>query len=271
MMQTNNTNEENVLTQRKSLSVRATGHVKALGSVQVRVLDLLEKDAIETDSRFQLSLDITNTSRNVTFDEIRIGINEVQSWASLIQPKHGNTTTMMEVTKLSRRCYTEWDVEHVVNEQTEKTERLVQLHGTSLEIPKCATKDREYGLLRIHHYLQVKLISHSKIVNNLRFRFPLVIGGVQYAADILPPVDHPLHAINKHTKRNPSKILAYGIARSVIFVTKTAERLFEKPAASFSRQSPAATVTTSTRPSLCRQEHNDGGSLETIVSSLDDC
>jgi hypothetical protein len=196
-----------------------------LGCVKVKLLDFLENDSIEPGSRLNLSLDITNSSKNVKFDEIRISVNEVQTWASMIPPKHSNSATMTEITKLSKKTLKTWNIQKVVNERTGKTERFVQLHGMSLEVPKITAADRPYGLLRIHHYVQVKLISDGKIINNLRYRFPLVIGGPQMEE---LPDDHPLHTINKHT-RSVSKTLAFGVARTIILITKAAEYVFEKP------------------------------------------
>jgi hypothetical protein len=248
-----NNNEECTL-YRESKSLRAG--VQHLGCVQVKLRNFLENDSIEPGSRLNVSLDITNSSKKVKFDEIRISVNEVQTWASLIQPKHGNNATMTEITKLSKKCLQTWDIEKVVNEQTGKTERFVQLHGMSAEIPKITAEDRPYGLLRIHHYLQVKLISDGKIINNLRFRFPLVIGGPQMKelSD-----DHPLHTIKKH-KRNLSKALAFGVARTIILVTQAFDYAFEKPV----KTSKKATDMDG-RPLLAREARNVY--IETLVST----
>lgn len=228
--------------------------MKNLGCVQVQILNLLEKDTIHPGSKVNLNLDITNSSK-VTFDQVQISVREVQSWSSLIQPKTGNSPTMMETTKLSKEKICNWDIIPIVDESTGKKQRFVQLHDLSIDVPKSASNDRPYGLLRIHHYLQIKLTSDGAIINNLRFRFPLVLGGEQH--EIMSD-DHPLHKIKRGNK-SLSKTLAFGIARTVIVASKAAEFLFDKPIGAV-KQGAAR----KDRPALSRRTQHE--SVGTIVS-----
>lgn len=207
-----------------SKTLRA-GTMKNLGCVQVQLLNLLEQDSIEPDSTLNLSLDITNSSKSVKFHKIQISVREVQTWTSMIKPKTGNNPTMMEITKLSKQTICDWDIVPIVDKDTGKKQRLVQLHDLKLDIPESTNRDRPYGLLRINHYLQVKLTSDGAIINNLRFRFPLVIGGEQYETI---PDDHPIHKIRRGNK-SLSKALAYGIARTIIVASQGMEYAFNRP------------------------------------------
>lgn len=189
-----------------------------IGDVEVHA-DFLENDNIQPGSRIPLNVEIANSSASGSFDEIRIRLNEVHSWNSIVSPKYSNSSVMTEVTKLSKKDIRTW-TEHV----DYRERRVIHLDNMSLDIPDTAKCDSDAGLVRIHHVLEVKLISRRYSVDNMRFRFPLVIGGKQY--------DHVLprrHAVNYLTKKKTEQVLADAIAAVVSGITKSAEYWLEDP------------------------------------------
>lgn len=154
---------------------------------------------------------------SVKFDEIRIRLKETQSWNSIINSKAGNDNFLTETTVLARQRLKCW--EDYVDED-DPTQRTVELKDVSLEIPEDAVLDREYGLVRVHHFLDIKLVSHGGFVDNLKFKFPVVLGGDQYE---LVPSNHP---VNFKHQDSIDKILARAIANTVVAVTNTAEHLW---------------------------------------------
>jgi hypothetical protein len=192
-------------------SLRSSRGVGNLGLVEVQVLDVPPMDLVNPDSSFQISLKITNKTRKVIFDEVRVSLKEVKTWASIIPPKHGNNTTRTEMTELASMNY-----ESLEKDTIDYGKRVQLLHNISLDVPENAKCDQELGLVRVHHFLQVKIISHGGTIRDLRFRFPFVIGGAQYKEAV--PADHP---VNSMKKIRPSKALANGIAKSTMLLSNS--------------------------------------------------
>lgn len=199
-----NEQSDNIYEQTKSLRKRG----RKVGRVHTEVLNLLDNDRIEPGSTFQMALRMTNPNEDVSFKEIQISVREVQTWASLIKPKRGNSSTMTEVTKLVDRSCTPLQEETVVH----MGRKVLLLKNINITIPESATCDRKVGLVYVNHYLHIKAISEEIRVKALHFRFPFVIGGPQIENVI--PSDHPVLTIAKRT--SPSKALAYSYARSII-------------------------------------------------------
>ena len=124
---------------------------------------------------------------------------------------------MAETSNLTKKNLFHW------KEQLDDTYhyRVIELHKVSLDIPTTASIDQPKGLLRVHHFLQVKLVSYRRQVENLCFRFPLVIGGAQYE---VVPADHPANdaKLGKTT-------FAEALAGTMVYLTSRVDHLLEGP------------------------------------------
>jgi hypothetical protein len=225
-------------TQHKPFKV---GGIMRIGEVEVHV-DLLQSDQIKPGSRIPLNVEIANSSEKGEFDEIRIRLNEVHSWTSIIGPKRGTDSSIMtEVTKLTKKNIRSW------TEQIDyRHRRVILLDNMSLDVPTIAICDRNSGLVRIHHVLEVKLISHGYSVDNMRFRFPLVIGGKQY--DEASPKRHAVSYLNDI---HAEQVLTDTIAAVVTGITRSAEHLLGDPEQHHTLEHMPEH---NTRPILSRQE-----------------
>eukprot|EP00545_Synedropsis_sp_CCMP1620_P003357 CAMPEP_0119013466 /NCGR_PEP_ID=MMETSP1176-20130426/8464_1 /TAXON_ID=265551 /ORGANISM="Synedropsis recta cf, Strain CCMP1620" /LENGTH=263 /DNA_ID=CAMNT_0006966557 /DNA_START=55 /DNA_END=846 /DNA_ORIENTATION=+ len=192
---------------------KLAGGVMRIADVEVDV-DLLENDNVQPDSRIPFNVQIANTSQTRDFHEIRIRLNEVHSWSSLVgSSTQGDRGIMTEITKLTKKNLHSW-IENIDH----NGRRVICLNNMSLDIPKTTSCDRNSGLIRVHHVLEVKLISHGYSVDNMRFRFPFVIGGKQYD-QALPQ----RHAVTYLHVRHAEEVLADTIAAVVSGITKSAQ------------------------------------------------
>ena len=209
---------DSVFTQQKAIRARA-GSVKRLGDIYVQ-LNTDEKDQFLSGSTMSLDISITiETRTKVNFDEIRVGLKEIQSWTSLVEFKNGNSPLLTETTKLAKETVKDWTERQ---DETNNNRRVIHLKNIELEVPESTSSDREVGLVRVHHFLDIKLISHGRRVGNLNFKFPIVIGGGdQYT---IPPDHHPMHI-----KQTPDKILAAAIAGAIKKVIRTTDYCLEAP------------------------------------------
>ena len=209
---------DSVFTQQKAIRARA-GSVKRLGDIYVQ-LNTDEKDQFLSGSTMSLDISITiETRTKVNFDEIRVGLKEIQSWTSLVESKNGNSPLLTETTKLAKETVKDWTERQ---DETNNNRRVIHLKNIELEVPESTSSDREVGLVRVHHFLDIKLISHGRRVGNLNYKFPIVIGGGdQYT---IPPDRHPMHI-----KQTPDKILAAAIAGAIKKVTRTTDYCLEAP------------------------------------------
>ena len=219
MMKSTKKASDSVFTQHKAIRVRA-GAVKRLGDICVQ-LNADEKNQFLSGSTMSLDISITiDTRTEVKFDEIRVGLKEIQSWTSLVEFKNGNSPLLTETTKLAKETVEDW-TEHP-DETNNNNRRGIHLKNIELEVPESTSSDREVGLVRVHHFLGIKLISHGRRVGNLNYKFPIVIGGGdQYT---IPPDRHPMHI-----KQTPDKILAAAIAGAIKKVTRTTDYCLEAP------------------------------------------
>jgi hypothetical protein len=209
---------DSVFTQQKAIRARA-GSVKRLGDIYVQ-LNTDEKDQFLSGSTMSLDISITiETRTKVNFDEIRVGLKEIQSWTSLVESKNGNSPLLTETTKLAKETVKDWTERQ---DETNNNRRVIHLKNIELKVPESTSSDREVGLVRVHHFLDIKLISHGRRVGNLNYKFPIVIGGGdQYT---IPPDRHPMHI-----KQTPDKILAAAIAGAIKKVTRTTDYCLEAP------------------------------------------
>ena len=218
MMKSTEKASDSVFTQQKAIRARA-GAVKRLGDIYVQ-LNADEKDQFLSGSTMSLDISITiETRTEVKFDEIRVGLKEIQSWTSLVESKNGNSPLLTETTKLAKETVEDWTE---LPDETNNNRRSIHLKNIELEVPDSTSSDREVGLVRVHHFLDIKLISHGRRVGNLNYKFPIVIGGGdQYT---IPPDRHPMHI-----KQTPDKILAAAIAGAIKKVTRTTDYCLEAP------------------------------------------
>jgi len=218
MMKSTEKASDSVFTQQKAIRARA-GAVKRLGDIYVQ-LNADEKDQFLSGSTMSLDISITiETRTEVKFDEIRVGLKEIQSWTSLVESKNGNSPLLTETTKLAKETVEDWTE---LPDETNNNRRSIHLKNIELEVPDSTSSDREVGLVRVHHFLDIKLISHGRRVGNLNFKFPIVIGGGdQYT---IPPDHHPMHI-----KQTPDKILAATIAGAIKKVIRTTDYCLEAP------------------------------------------
>lgn len=196
------------------------------GSVRQRLGDIIcqfnlkEDELLEPGTTMPVNVMIKvvpGKHHSVKFDEIRVRLKETHSWNSIINSKAGNDNFLTETKVLAREQLTCWE-DHI--DEDDPTNRTVELNDVELEIPEDAVPDREYGLVRVHHFLDIKLVSKGGLVDNLKFKFPVVIGGDQY--DLMPS-NHPMNFKNQDSV---DKIMARGIANTVMAVTNTAEHLW---------------------------------------------
>lgn len=188
----------------------------ASGDVAVQV-GLSEEDSILPGSRVRIDIDITNTNHNIKFDEIRVRVKEVQSWSSITASKVGYNEQVTETSNLTKKNLFQW------KERLDDTHhyKVIELHKVSLDIPTTASIDQPKGLLRVHHFLQVKLVSYRRQVENLCFRFPLVIGSAQYE---VVPADHPANDVQLG-----KTTFAEALAGTIGYLASTVDHLLEGP------------------------------------------
>lgn len=173
-----------VFQQQQEQSIRTICGTRTLGDVTLQ-LKLEDDERILPGSRIRVDVQITNTSLSQSFDEIQIRVKEVHSWSGVTSSKYSSNEQLTETTNLTKKNTVHW------TERPDGMERrVIDLKKMSLDIPNTASHDQRKGLVRVYHFLQVKLISTSRCVQNLCFRFPIVLGGEQYQ---VVPKDHPVN------------------------------------------------------------------------------
>lgn len=237
----------------------SAGGIKAVGEGDVEVhVDLMPSESnthIQPGSRIPLNINILNSNPIGKFDEIRIRLIEVLSWSSITgqisnaKQYKGFKDIATEITKLTTKKLSSWP-----EEIDGRQRRVIRLHNMSLDIPQSAKCDQNVGLIRIHHVLEVKLISSGYHVSNMKFRFPLVIGGKQYDGRRALPRHH---AINYLNEKRTEQILADTVAAVVSGITHSAEYLLNFRPGTSAKHDSKSEQSVNNRPMLLRQ----GGQL----------
>mmetsp|Transcript_8803 Transcript_8803/g.14624 ORF Transcript_8803/g.14624 Transcript_8803/m.14624 type:complete len:210 (+) Transcript_8803:165-794(+) len=182
-------------TQRKQLRGRR-GIQKSLGTVQV-TLQLPEGETFQPGATLPIDAEIRRSCRyNCAFDEIRVRLHEVLSYAS------SPGVVVTESTKLLKR--------NIRTNQKRKTKSgVIDLKEIPLAIPLKARCDGKMGFVRISHVLEIKLMSRGMTVENMTFKFPFVIGRSQKYK--IMPDNHACYQPRKsmrHSTRSQRLLLA---------------------------------------------------------------
>lgn len=157
-----------------------------LGTVQVSI-ELPENDQdCEPDKMLPMDVDIRHCCRGggkLSFDEVQVRLNEVRAYTCIEKAgrrRKFNSETDKLVKKMVR-CK---------NQSKSGPNGILKLKQLQLDIPKTALVDGNAHGVHVHHYVEITLMSTGRFVENLKFLFPIKLGGKQYKSS---PDNHPVY------------------------------------------------------------------------------